>query len=161
MAPLANAAGIRPWPLALERRVAERTQSSFSLNSVTDFMSDTLFEQLGGAKGVAAVVDDMYDRVLADPDLAHFFDQVDTQRLRQMQFEFIASALGGPVRYSGAELQAIHAGRGITTRHYAQFVGHLVDAMSARGVAEDAIQATLGRLAMYRDKITGIANVDG
>jgi hemoglobin len=122
---------------------------------------DELFDQLGGAEGLVAIVDEMYAAVLRDEELAPFFANTDMERLRKMQFEFMASAFGGPVHYSGAELQGIHSGRGITPHHFAKFVGHLADAMEAHGASKEHVDKMLGTMAMYRDRIVGSANVDG
>ena len=124
-------------------------------------MPEELIDRMGGAEAVREIVSTMYDRVVEDPDLAHFFSGVDLERLKRMQYEFIAAALGGPVRYSGAELQAVHQNRGITPTHFAKFVGHLADVMELRGVAKADVDAMLGQIAMYRDKIVGASNVDG
>jgi hemoglobin len=122
---------------------------------------DKFLERIGGVEAVAEIVRDMYELVLQDSELSPFFVNVDMQRLQSMQFEFIASALGGPVSYSGAELQAIHAHRGITPHHFSRFVGHLATAMERRGVASSDIDQMLGQMAMYRDRIVGASNVDG
>lgn len=122
---------------------------------------DQLFERIGGAEAVAAIVRDMYRRVLADPELAPFFENVDLDHLQRKQFEFIASELGGPVRYSGSELQAIHSKHDIQPNHFSSFVGHLAAAMEARGVAQEDVDTILGRMAIYQDRIVGSANVDG
>lgn len=124
-------------------------------------MSDTLFDELGGAGKVSAMVDTMYAAVMNDEELSPFFANTDMERLRRMQYEFLASALGGPSNYAGAELQKVHAGRGITARHFARFFGHLADAMEAHGASKDQVDSMLGKVAMYRDRITGGANVDG
>lgn len=121
----------------------------------------TLFEALGGAKGVQEAVQDMYRRVLADEELASFFENASMDRLMRMQTEFVSSMTDGPVRYSGAELADVHRGRGIQRRHFSKFCGHMADALEARGVDARLIDQVLGRLAMYSDKITGSANVDG
>ena len=76
-------------------------------------------------------------------------------------FIFLASAFDGPVDYTGAELTAIHAGRGITAKHFAKFCGHFADALEARDISKRDLDDALGRLAMFKDKITGDANVDG
>jgi hemoglobin len=123
--------------------------------------SEILFERLGGASGVAAVVDEMYRRVLDDPELAPFFANVSMERLRRMQFQFIASALDGPVEYTGAELSSIHRGRGITAHHFAKFCGHFADALEAQGAEPHQVDNALGRLAIYKDKITGDSQIDG
>ncbi len=123
-------------------------------------MSD-LFEQFGGAKQLAEIVRDMYERVQADPELAHFFENVEMDRLHRMQYEFLSSALDGPVDYTGAELTAIHKGKGITGHHFALFCNHFASAAEAKGVSSSSVDAALARLATYKDKITGDTNVDG
>jgi hemoglobin len=120
-----------------------------------------LFDRLGGASALADIVKDMYRRVLSDPELAPFFEGVSMERLRNMQYHFLASAFDGPADYSGAELTKIHSGRGIKGPHFAKFCGHFADAMEAHGVAARDVDDALGRLAMFKDKITGDANVDG
>jgi hemoglobin len=124
-------------------------------------MSQSLFDAMGGAESVHAIVKTMYEAVMTDAVLAPFFANSDIQRLHQMQFEFIASALGGPVRYSGNELHAIHAGRGIQPQHFSKFVGHLADAMEQHGATSEQVDSMLGSMAMFRDRIVGSANVDG
>ena len=121
----------------------------------------SLFDRLGGALGLAKVIDEMYQRVLNDPELAPFFENLSMDRLRHMQYQFIASALDGPVVYTGAELNSIHRGRGITGHHFALFCGHFADAIEAHGATPRDIDDALGRLATYKDKITGEINVDG
>jgi len=122
---------------------------------------ETLFESLGGATGVVEVIDDMYARVIADEELAHFFQGSDIDRIKRMQVEFVSAMIDGPVKYSGAELTDIHRGRGIERRHFSLFCGHMLDALAGRGVSPVMIDQILGRLAMYSDKVTGSANVDG
>ena len=124
-------------------------------------MTDNLFDRLGGAPAVFEMVNSMYTRVQEDPELSPFFKDVQWERLKKMQFEFISAALGGPVQYAGAEIQAVHAGRDITPTHFSKFVGHLASVMEERGVHSKDVDDVLGRLAMYRDRIVGGSNVDG
>ena len=121
----------------------------------------SLFETLGGARGVQEVVHEMYERVLADEELAPFFENASLERIQRMQIEFVSSMTDGPVRYTGAELTEVHRGRGINRHHFSKFCGHMADALEARGVDPQTVDQVLGRLAMYSDKITGSANVDG
>ncbi len=121
----------------------------------------TLFERMGGAEGIADIVRDMYARVQRDPELAPFFQNVAMDRLLRMQFQFMASALDGPVNYTGAELTQIHKGRGITGHHFARFCNHFAEAAEQAGASPRDVDAALGRLATYKDKITGDATVDG
>ncbi len=120
-----------------------------------------LIDRLGGPAAIARIVHDMYARVLTDPELASFFEHTSMERLHQMQYEFIVSALDGPVSYSGSELTAVHKGRGITGYHFAKFCGHFADALEARGASSHDVNQALARLSMLKDKVTGTTNVDG
>jgi hemoglobin len=128
---------------------------------VTANEEDRLFDQLGGVEGVEQIVRVMYDRVLHDPELAPFFENADLERLRRMQFQFVAAALGGPVVYSGPELRLAHGKVGVTNHAFAKFCGHLADAMEERGIGPNDVNAVMARLSMYKDPIVGQANVDG
>ena len=122
---------------------------------------DSLFERFGGREKITAIVSSLYERVLADDELAPFFAKTSIERLQRMQFEFVASALDGPISYTGAELTAAHKGRGIAGKHFAAFCGHFADAAEEHGVASQDVDAALGRLATYKGKVTGEVGVDG
>lgn len=120
-----------------------------------------VIDEMGGPEVVHEVIEDMYRRVFADEALSGFFEGVDQDRLIRMQYEFVLSAFGGPVQYTGAELRSVHQGKNIQPQDYSKFVTHLVEAMEARDMDRSLIDQVLAELAMYRDKIVGISNVDG
>lgn len=122
---------------------------------------ETLFESLGGAQGVAQVVAEFYQRILADEELRPFFRDAQMERLQRMQTEFLSAMIDGPVKYTGAELTEIHHGRGIEEKHFSRFVAHIADTLQEHGVAAELIDQILGRLALYSNQVTGSANVDG
>ncbi len=127
-------------------------------------MSDAekeLLDRLGGPPAVAEVVQEMYARVLADDELAPFFAHTSMERLAKMQYQFVVAALDGPVTYSGSELTAVHAGRGITGHHFAKFCGHFADALEAKGISKHDLDLVLSRLSMFKDKVTGTSNTGG
>jgi len=99
--------------------------------------------------------------VLADAELAPFFAEASLPRLRAMQREFFAAALGGPIHYSGMSLAESHAGRGIEPRHLARFVGHLLDTLHSRGADEQDALDIISRINTYAAEITGEVGVDG
>jgi len=127
-------------------------------------MSDTnhgLLERLGGPTTLASVIDEVYKRALSDDELSPFFAHANLEKLLRMQYEFLIAAFDGPVQYSGAELTAVHAGRGIKAAHFAKFCGHFADVLEARGISSQDLNLVLARLSMYKDKITGSSNVAG
>ena len=99
----------------------------------------TIYDTIGGLDAVSAVVEDFYDRVLADPELAPFFVGTNMGRLKEKQTEFISAALGGPIKYTGQSMKDAHRGRGIHQEHFNLVAGHLADALSAAGVPDDLV----------------------
>lgn len=112
-----------------------------------------LYDDLGGAPAVAAVVDLFYDNVLSDPALVGYFDGTDLARLKAHQRAFVAAALGGAERYSGKSMQEAHAGRGITSEAFDAVVGHLGTALLACGASPDQLAEVVELLAPLKAAI--------
>ena len=113
----------------------------------------TIYEQIGGAEALESVVDDFYDRVLADAELAGFFAGTNMSGLKGKQVEFFAAALGGPEPYSGAPMKQVHQGRGITQHHFALVAGHLTDSLNAAGVPADIVEQIIAAIAPLAEDI--------
>lgn len=121
-------------------------------------MSDeTLYGRLGGEESIAAVVDAFYDRVLADETVAHFFDDVDMQRQRAHQTQFLSSVAGGPVEYTGEEMHAAHDHLEIEPIHFDAIAGHLEATLREFDVAERDREAVLEAFGSYEDEIVAVA----
>lgn len=113
----------------------------------------SIYDSIGGAPAVAAAVDDFYTRVLADPTLTHFFDDVDMSRLKAHQRGFIAAAIGGPEIFAGRKMAAAHAGLAITDTDFDAVVTHLVATLTGLGVPDETIDQIGGTLAPLRSQI--------
>lgn len=114
---------------------------------------DTIYTQIGGQEALEAVVADFYDRVLADDDLAGFFNGTNMNRLKGKQVEFFAAALGGPEPYTGAPMRQVHQGRGITMHHFTLVAGHLAESLTAAGVPDDVTEQILAAISPLSDDI--------
>ncbi|TNC19241.1 group I truncated hemoglobin [Amycolatopsis alkalitolerans] len=113
----------------------------------------SIYEEIGGQEALIAVVDDFYDRVLADPALAVFFTGTTMPRLKGMQVEFFAAALGGPDEYRGRSMKDVHRGRGIGQEHFNLVAKYLVEALSAAGVPQPTVDTIIGAIAPLADDI--------
>ncbi|ELY46315.1 globin [Natronorubrum sulfidifaciens JCM 14089] len=116
-------------------------------------MSETLYERLGGQDAIEAVVDEFYDRVVADDQVAHYFDDVDMQRQRAHQTQFISAVAGGPVEYTGADMEAAHDDLGITKSDFDAIATHLEAALEQFDVDVDDREAVLTAISEYEDAI--------
>jgi hemoglobin len=97
------------------------------------------YDRIGGASAVSVVVNNFYEKVVADPQLSDFFTQVDMPRLKRHQVLLISYVLGGPAKYDGRELRDAHADLPITAEHFKLVVAHLVAALEEAGVPEEII----------------------
>jgi truncated hemoglobin YjbI len=64
----------------------------------------SLFERIGGEAAVMAAVDLFYKKVLADPLLAPFFNELDLAAQVRKQVSFMGWAFGSGQAYSGRDL---------------------------------------------------------
>jgi hemoglobin len=113
----------------------------------------SIYEQIGGQEALAAVVDDFYERVLADAELAPFFTGTSMPRLKGMQVEFFAAALGGPDEYRGRSMKDVHRGRGVAQHHFDLVAKYLVDALLAAGVPAETTEVIIGAIAPLSEEI--------
>ncbi|WP_341995445.1 group 1 truncated hemoglobin [Microbacterium sp. LWH7-1.2] len=124
---------------------------------MTDTSEATLYQRLGEGAGIAAVVDGLYSRIMADETLAPFFE--DTRMIEQKRHMalFLAAAAGGPDGYRGKDLGVAHAGRGITDADFDRVIGHAAAALADAGVDADAIDQVAGALLPLRAMVTTAA----
>ena len=120
-------------------------------------MAGTLFEQIGGVPSITRLVDVFYARVLADPELKHFFVGVEMPKLRRMQVELFSAALGGPLHYSGRPMAQAHRHLKIQLQDYQRFVRHLFDTLDEAGfgLSEYERYEVIWRLNILTNEVMG------
>jgi hemoglobin len=85
----------------------------------------SLYERLGGAPAVTAVVDDFVANVAADKTINHFFAKTDIPTFKKHLTEQLCAATGGGCTYTGKDMKTTHAGMGITNADWDALVGDL------------------------------------
>jgi len=109
----------------------------------------TLYERLGGRDAISTVVDEFYDRVVADDRLGPHFEDADMQRLRTHQTQFLVAATDGPQEYAGEGVRAAHADLDLTEAEFWAVADHLDAALAACDVPErerEQVMATVAKL---------------
>jgi hemoglobin len=119
----------------------------------------SIYDQIGGAEALENVVDDFYDRVLTDQELAGFFTGTRMERLKGKQVEFFAAALGGPEPYTGPSMRQVHQGRGISMHHFELVGGHLKDSLAAAEVPDDIAESIMTAIAAMADDVVSAKTV--
>jgi hemoglobin len=115
----------------------------------------TTYDQIGGATGVAAAVDDFYARLLSDPEIAHYFDGVAMPRQIHHLRAFLGAALGGPERYLGRDIETAHSGLGVTESAFDGVVAPLAATLRHVGVKASTIADIGAKLAPLRAQVVG------
>ena len=88
----------------------------------------SLYERLGGYTAVSAVIDDLMNRLIADPQLGRFWAHRGDDgiaREKQLVKTFIAAKAGGPIYYAGRENKQSHRGMRISQQDWDIFIKHL------------------------------------
>ncbi|MEF8852240.1 MAG: group 1 truncated hemoglobin [Haloarculaceae archaeon] len=120
---------------------------------------ETLYERLGEQEGIRAVVDDFYDRLLADEQLGPFFEGSDMELLRRTQTDFLCEAAGGPQTYDAAPVREAHLDVPFEPEHIERAVELLYESLEAFDVPEDDADAVVGAIAEYEEDL--LASRDG
>ena len=114
----------------------------------------SLFARIGGSTAVDTATELFYRKVLGDPLLAPYFDDIDMERQIAKQAAFLTMALGGPNAYTGADLRTAHAQlAGLRDEHVDAVIGHLAATLSELGVAGADIAEAGAIAAGVRDEV--------
>lgn len=99
----------------------------------------TLYQRLGGAKGIAKLVDDVMAAHLTNPVVkTRFANITDLDRAKEMARQFFCAGSGGPETYTGKDMLTAHKGMNISEQEYLAVTDDIVGAMNKNGIAEDA-----------------------
>lgn len=110
-------------------------------------MTSSLYERLGGEAAVEAAVVLFYEKVMADPTLAHYFDGLDMDAQIEKQIAFMTMAFGGPSRYTGRDLRTAHARlvkQGMGDAAFDSVATHLGSTLADMGVSRELASEVLG-----------------
>jgi hemoglobin len=114
----------------------------------------SLFDRIGGTPAVTAAAELFYRKVLSDPTLSTYFDDVDMDRQVAKQAAFLTMALGGPSAYTGRDLRTAHAPLvGLTDEHVDLVIVYLAQTLGELGVAAPDIAAAGAVADSVRDDI--------
>jgi hemoglobin len=109
----------------------------------------SVYEAIGGRDALAAAVDGLYGRLLADPEIARFFPGGVGARHRAYVVTILGEALGGPEQYRGPAVTSAHRGLGIGDTHFDRAAAYLAAVLAELSVPRrlaDHVVATVAGL---------------
>ena len=112
----------------------------------------SLYQQLGGEPGIAAITDGLLREIEQDQRIVHHFADTDIARFRTLLAEQLCALSGGPCVYTGGTMQESHTGFNISLADYDALVESLINVMQQQNISISAQNQLLALLApMYKD----------
>lgn len=121
----------------------------------------TLYERLGKADGIAALVDDIVDAHLRNPVIQARYmplkdDPEKFAQAKQHLRDFLGAGSGGPETYTGRSMLEAHRGMNVNTAEYMAAMDDIVGTMKAHGVDEQSRNEVLATIYGLKDEIVHV-----
>jgi hemoglobin len=117
----------------------------------------SLYDRLGGEKGITKVVDDLVANVIADKTYKDkhkkHFQEGGVAGLKKKLVNQIGEATGGPQKYTGKTMKEAHKGLEITNADFDSLVGDLVKALKKNKVGDKEKKELLDMLGSMRKDV--------
>jgi hemoglobin len=125
----------------------------------------TLWERLGGEKGVKKIVDDLVAAAIEDKNVNLLRDgkvKLDAKGMahfKQMMVDFVSEGTGGPAKYTGKDMKSAHAGMKITEKEFDALGVVMVDVLKKNKVEPADIDTLMKSVvATKKDIVEGKGN---
>ncbi len=110
-------------------------------------VTESLYKRLGGYTAISAVVDDLVERLAINEQLGRFYAHrgVDgVAREKQLTKDFITAKTGGPLYYTGRNMQTAHAGMRMSTSDWKIFINLLNETLHKFNVPSKETKEVIG-----------------
>jgi hemoglobin len=115
----------------------------------------SLYERLGAADGLSKIVRDTIALHHGNPDIAHYFADIDDDVLAGHVIAFFAAGTGGPVHYQGRDMTTAHASMNISDAEYDSAVADVLKSAEANGVDAKSVTEVAAILESLRPAVMG------
>ncbi|MGI9202013.1 MAG: group I truncated hemoglobin [Woeseiaceae bacterium] len=144
-----------------------RTWAMFALAIVAGFFSvgavaeeveaagPSLYERLGEMDGIRQIVTDTVALHHENPDIGHYFEGVDDEKLIAHVTAFFAAGTGGPANYQGRDMTSTHATMNMSNADFDSAVSDVAAAAAANGINDETIAAVGEILESLRPAVMG------
>ena len=117
----------------------------------------TLYERLGGIENIERIVYRTIANHLRNPDVAHFFADVDIVDLTSHVSAFFAAGTGGPNNYTGRDMTSAHAGRNMSSDEFDSAIADVLKSCEQSGIGEPELGEVKAILFSLKPAVMGTA----
>ena len=118
--------------------------------------AESLYTRLGSYDAIAAVADNLLSRLIGDEQLGRFWanrGEDGIRREKQLLIDFLSASAGGPMLYTGRDMETSHRGMRISESDWTVFIGHLNDTLSHFELADAEKNDVLGFIESTKSEI--------
>ena len=121
-------------------------------------MSKNLYERLGGATGIATLVDDIVEAHMNNPLVkARFLPYRDdpdrVAGVKRHTRNFLGAGSGGPEQYKGRSMPETHRGMNISAEEYMAVIDDILSALDKNKIDEQSRKDVLAIAYSLKDQI--------
>ena len=104
----------------------------------------SLYARIGGAERLRALVGEIVDAHLLNPDIHSRFEPFDRDQMVEGAFRFFAQAMGGPAQYTGRGLAETHRGMNVSELEFVAATDDVLGVLNRNGVGAQEQLEILG-----------------
>lgn len=118
----------------------------------------SLYDRLGGADGISAIVDDIVDSHLNNPIVSDYFSPL-LENPEQMEMakshlrEFLGAGTGGSEQYTGGDIPSVHSSMKISDREFLAVVDDILAVLTKHNIDEQSKKDMLYILYSFKGQI--------
>jgi hemoglobin len=120
-------------------------------SSLADSPRD-LITDLGGVRRLRRAAADLYERVIADPLLAEYFEETSTIQIRQRQVDLFLTMFGVKDHH-GKPLESLHFNLGISDEAFERLLYHVREVLGQLDLDNDERDAAVKQLRLLKEEI--------
>ena len=123
----------------------------------TSDATPTLYERLGGWDSITQIVHDTIAYHQGNPEISHYFEGVDADKLAMHVATFFSAGTGGPQQYEGRDMTTAHAHMNMSNADFDSAVADVLKALDKNGVGDAEKAEVAAILESLRPAVMGTA----
>jgi hemoglobin len=122
---------------------------------VAEEAAPSLYDRLGGWDSITQIVQDTIDFHQANPEISHYFADVDEEQLAGHVAAFFAAGTGGPQQYEGRDMTTTHADMDMSNADFDSAVADVLKALDKNGIGKQEKAEVAAILESLRPAVMG------
>ncbi|WP_163380765.1 group I truncated hemoglobin [Cyclobacterium sp. SYSU L10401] len=120
--------------------------------------NQSLYERLGKAQGISALVDDIIKAHMANAEIKARFlpykeDPDNLEEIKSHLANFLCAGSGGPEQYTGRDMPAAHKGMNISEAEYLAATDDIMMVLKQHGIYEESQKEVLAVVYSLKEEI--------